>query len=118
MAEAGFWVAWGLPARGREKRALEALNESTQYLETLARNGRIERFDVAILRPQSPELGGFFLIQGTAQQIDSLRRDPDFQSWLNLVQLVADRVGVVDAWVNEGLAEAISLYEDALRRLG
>ena len=67
---------------------------------------------------KSRELGGFILIQGTQQQIDSLRRDDDFQRWLNQVQLVADRVGIVDAWVNQGLAEAISLYEDALRKAG
>ena len=75
--------------------------------------GQIERFDAAILQPQSTELGGFILIQGTQEQIDSLREDADFQTWVNQVQLVADRVGIVDAWVNDGLAEAIGLYEVA-----
>ena len=118
VAEAGFWVAWGIPTRGREAQALDLLKESTGYFERLAQEGQIDRFDIAILRPQSTELGGFILIQGTQQQIDSLRRDDDFQRWLNQVQLVADRVGIVDAWVNQGLAEAISLYEDALRKAG
>ena len=96
-----------------------SLKESrTGYLERLAQEGRIERFDVAILQPQSTELGGFVLIQGTRDQIDSLRRDADFQAWVNQVQLVADRVGIVDAWVNDGLAEAIGLYEVALRKAG
>src|ERR1700694_3675830 len=103
MAEAGLWVAWGVAARGREKHALEVFNESMQYLETLAQDGKIERFDVAILTPQSSELGGFALIQGSEQQIDSLRRDEDFRRWVNLVQLVADKFGVVDAWVDQGL---------------
>jgi hypothetical protein len=119
MADAGFWIAWGLPARGRETQALDLLKTSTtQYLEQLARDGRIERYDTAILKPQSMELGGFILIQGSQEQIDSLRRADDFQSWLSQIQLVADRVGVVDAWVNQGLGEAISLYEDALRKAG
>jgi hypothetical protein len=119
MADAGFWIAWGLPARGRETQALDLLKESTtHYLEQLAQDGRIERYDTAILKPQSTELGGFVLIQGTEEQIDSLRRADDFQTWLNQIQLVADRVGVVDAWVNQGLPDAISLYEDALRKAG
>jgi hypothetical protein len=119
MAQAGLWLAWGIPARGRETQALDLLKETTTgYLERLANEGQIERFDAAILKPQSTELGGFILIQGTQEQIDSLRRDADFLSWVNQVQLVADRVGIVDAWVNEGLTEAIGLYEVALRKAG
>jgi len=119
MAQAGLWLAWGIPARGRETQALELLKETTTgYLERLADAGQIERFDAAILKPQSTELGGFILIQGTQEQIDSLRRDADFLTWVNQVQLVADRVGIVDAWVNDGLTEAIGLYEVALRKAG
>lgn len=119
MAQAGLWLAWGIPARGRETQALDLLKETTTgYLERLANDGLIERFDAAILKPQSTELGGFILIQGTQEQIDSLRGDAEFLSWVNQVQLVADRVGIVDAWVNEGLTEAIGLYEVALRKAG
>lgn len=118
MAEAGFWVAWGIPARGRERQALDLLKHTTtDYLDGLVRDGRIERFDTAILKPQSTELGGFFLVQGTKQQIDSLRSDHEFGRWVAQVQLVADKVGIVDAWVNDGLSEAIALYEDALSKL-
>ena len=119
MAEAGVWIAWGIPARGRETQALDLLKETTTgYLDGLARDGRIERFDTAILKPQSTELGGFILIQGTQQQIDDLRHAVDFQTWATQVQLVADRVGIVDAWVDEGLSDAIGLYEAALRKAG
>jgi hypothetical protein len=119
MAQAGLWLAWGIPARGRETQALDLLKETTTgYLERLANDGLIERFDAAILKPQSTELGGFILIQGTQEQIDSLRRDADFLTWVTQVQLVADRVGIVDAWVNDGLTEAIGLYEVALRKAG
>jgi hypothetical protein len=118
VAEAGFWVAWGIPARGRERQALDLLKHTTtEYLGRLVQDGRIERFDTAILKPQSTELGGFILIQGTQLQIDSLRGDHDFGLWVTQVQLVADKVGIVDAWVNEGISEAIDLYEEALKRL-
>ncbi len=118
MAEAGFWIAWGIPTPGREPQALALLRESTGYLDRLAQDGKIERFDIAILKPQSTEMGGFVLIQGTTAQIDALRRDGDFQVWVNRVQLVTDRVGMVDAWVDEGLTEATDLYEQALREAG
>jgi len=118
MAEAGFWVAWGLPTQGRERNALDLLNESRGFLARLAQDRVIERFDIVILKPQTTELGGFFLIQGTQEQIDALRHDADFQVWVNRVQLVADRVGIVDAWVDEGIAEAADLYAEALRQAG
>jgi len=118
MAEAGFWVAWGLPTQGRERNALDLLNESRGFLERLAQDRVIERFDIVILKPQTTELGGFFLIQGTQEQIDALRHDADFQVWVNRVQLVADRVGIVCAWVDEGITEAADLYAEALRQAG
>jgi hypothetical protein len=117
MADAGFWVVWGLPSAGRERQALDLLKETSGYLEDLRTAERIERFDTAILRPQTAELGGFILIQGTREQLEALRADHDFQTWVTQVQLVADRVGIVDAWVNDGLSDAIDLYDEALRKL-
>jgi hypothetical protein len=118
VSEAGFWVAWGLPTRGRETNALATLRRSREFLQQLTDEQRIEWFDVVILRPQSVELGGFFLVQGSTEQIDTLRRTDDFAKWVNTVQLVADRVAVVDAWVDEGIDEAITRYEEALREAG
>ena len=118
MSEAGVWVAWGIPTRGRERQALDLLkNTVTGYLERLSREDRIERFDAALLKPQSTELGGFILIQGSHAQIDALRTDRDFQTWVTQVQLVADKVGMVDAWVGDGLSDAYALYEKALHKL-
>lgn len=117
MAEAGLWIAWGIPTRGREVQALDFFRESLEgYGAQLLRDEKIERYDVAILRPQNIELGGFVLVQGSKEQIDALRRDEDFQQFVNHVQLVADRVGMVDAWCNDGLEEAFGLYEKALQK--
>lgn len=118
MAEAGFWIAWGLPTQGRERQALDLLNETRDYLERLEQDRLIERSDIVILKPQTTELGGFILIQGTREQIDALRHNDDFQVWVNRVQLVADRVGIVDSWVGDGITEAVDLYDQALRKAG
>ncbi|WP_137148661.1 hypothetical protein [Mycolicibacterium sp. CR10] len=117
MAEAGLWVAWGVPTRGRERNALNLLIETEGYLSGLQDQGRIERFDRVVLKPQNIELGGFFLLQGSNEQIDALRRDHEFEVWLSRVQLVADQVGIVDAWLGDGIAEAVALYEKALETL-
>ena len=73
----------GGPVRGREKHALEVFNEVVQYWGGLQKEGRIERFDVAILTPNGGDLGGLLLVRGTAAQIDSVRRSEDYQRLIN-----------------------------------
>lgn len=117
MAETGLWIAWGIPTPGRERRALRLLRETPQILGGLRDAGRLERFDIAVLKPQSIELGGFVFVQGSHDQIAALHRDAEFQAWVNLVQMVADRVGIVDAWAGDGLVEAADIYEKAIEQL-
>ena len=118
MSEAGIWIAWGLPTQGRELQALAALRNARGYLTTLVDDGRIDAFDITILRPQTTELGGFVHIKGSREQIDSLRRAEDFERWATGIQLVAGRVAFVDSWVDRGIDHAIELYENALRDAG
>ena len=49
MAEAALFIGWGEATRGREKEALEIFNKSVQYWGRLQQEGKIERFDVALL---------------------------------------------------------------------
>ena len=117
MAEAGLFIGWGVPVRGREKRALDLFNGTMEYYGRLQQDGKIERFDVAVLSSHGSDLGGFALMQGTAQQIDSLRRDEEFQQWVTRAQLIVEQFGVVDALVDQGLGQAISRYQNELGQL-
>jgi len=58
MADAVMWIAWGPPVHGREERSLEVFGESVAYWGELQAEGRIERFDVALLNPYG-DLNGF-----------------------------------------------------------
>jgi hypothetical protein len=117
VAKVGFWIVWGVPARGRERYALEVIREATRELEGLQNEGRIEHFDMVVLMPQTIEFGGFCLISGSREQIDSLRNDDDFQRWVLRLQMVADKFGVMDAWVDQGIPVALRLYEEALNKV-
>ncbi len=88
-----------------------------QYYGRLQQDGKIERFDVAVLAPHGSDLAGFALMQGTEQQIDSLRRDEEFQQWVTRAQLIVEQFGVVDALVDQGLGQAISRYQNELGQL-
>ena len=117
MAEAALFIGWGEPARGREKQALEVFNEALQYWGRLQQEGKIERFDVAFLRPHGSDLGGFALLRGTAQQIDSVQREEEFERQIARVRLRVDSLGVVGAIVDEDLAKEMGYYQDEVGEL-
>src|ERR1700692_2570097 len=117
MAEAGLYSGWGAPTRGREKHALDVFNESMQYYGRLQQEGKLENVEVAILNTTGGDVGGFFLLRGTAQQVDSLRRDEEFQDLLNRVQLIADGLRITDAIVDEGIAQQISRFDKVIGQL-
>jgi hypothetical protein len=115
MAEAALFIGWGSMVDGREKRALELFNKSMHYLRSLQEEGRIDRFDVAVLPSNDIDLRGFILMRGTAEQIDSLGDDKEFQRLFSDVQVVVDRVTFIDAFVDEALARTMRQYQDVGR---
>jgi hypothetical protein len=117
MAEAALCTTWGDVRPGREKLALEVYNETLQYWARLQQDGRIERFDVAVLGPTGGDLGGFILVRGTAQQIDSLRRTDEYLELTQRVQMIADRFRITDAFVDEGLAQVMGQYQKVVDEL-
>lgn len=117
MAEAALCTTWGNTLPGREKRALEVYNEVLQYWGRLQKEGRIERFDVAVLGPTGGDLGGFILVRGTAQQIDSVRRTDEYLELIQHVQMIVDRFRITDAFVDEGLAQVMGQYQKVVAEL-
>jgi len=102
---------------GREKLALEVYNEVLQYWGRLQKEGQIERFDVAVLGPTGGDLGGFILVRGTAQQIDSVRRSEEYWELAQRTQVIADRFRIADAFVDEGLAQRLGQFQKVVAEL-
>jgi hypothetical protein len=116
--EAALLMVWGQPVRGREKQANNQLRESVRYLKRLQEERRIERFEWGGLAPQAEDLWGFVLLRGTTGQIDALRRTEEYARWVLRVSLVADRVRVFDATVDEdALARSMSFYDETIEGL-
>jgi hypothetical protein len=114
MADAGLFIGWGEVVRGREDRALEVFNETIEYYGQLQSDGRIESFDVALLEPHGGELQGFVLLRGSEEQIDTVHRDDDFQRLMTKASLIIDDLGLIPAYIGEGLGRAMSIYQEEL----
>src|SRR2546423_14843269 len=107
MADAGLFIGWGAPVRGREKKGLDVFNEAVQWYGQAQQDGRIESFEVALLEPHGGDLGGVILARGSQGQISTLPASEDFERITTRARLIGDGVGGPGAYVGEGLARAL-----------
>ena len=114
MADAGLFIGWGEVVRGREDRALDVFNETLEFYGHLQSDGRIDDFEVALLDPHGGELQGYVMLRGSEDQIDAVRRDEDFQRLMIKGSLVVDDLGLIPASIGEGLARAMTMYQEEL----
>lgn len=116
MADRVLFVGWGTPVRGAEERGIEVFNEALGILGRMQQEGRIEGFDVCLLEPNE-SLGGFILTRGSAEQIDALRADEDFQRNTIDAQLIVDDFRHIAGWTNEGVGQQMAMYQEALAKI-
>ena len=118
MADAGLFIGWGEVVRGREDRALDVFNETLELYGQMQSDGRIEGMDVTLLDAHGGELGGFFLVHGSAEQCAALQYDEEFRRAVIDASLIVDDVGVVPAATGEGVGPEMAMYGEAVGKLG
>jgi hypothetical protein len=114
LAQAGLFTGWGPPVRGREAKGLEVFNEVVSFYGKQQEGGAIEGFEVVFLAPHGGDLAGFILARGSEEQIAALRASDEFQRLNTRAGLIVERFGVVDAAVDEAIAEQVSVYQEAI----
>ena len=118
MAEAGLFVGWGAPVRGREIAGLGVFNEAIQWWGSQQGAGAIESFDVVILEPHGGDLAGFFLVRGSEDQIAAVRASDDYARLITRAGMIVERVGSVGAFLGDGLGAAVERYQAAASEFG
>lgn len=117
MADAGLFIGFGSPYPGRERQALKVFGELTDYLGGLQGRGAIEGFEPVLLQAHGGDLGGFILVKGSADQMGQVQASPEFQSRINRGLLVVSALGVVPAFINEGMQRVFADYSSHLDEL-
>jgi hypothetical protein len=118
MADRALFVGFGMPVRGREERAIAVFNEFAAMFGRMQADGRIEGMDVTLLDAHGGELGGFFLVQGSAEQCSALQNDEEFRRAVIDASLIVDDLGVVPATTGEGVGPEMAMYGEAVGKLG
>jgi hypothetical protein len=114
MADAGIFIGWGAPVRGREERGLEVFQEALALEAALQQEGAIESFEVVLLGPHGGGLAGFVLVRGSQEQIAAVRERDDVMRLNTRAALIVEEFGFIDAYLNEGVAKQIEIYREAI----
>ena len=114
MADRILFIGWGATIPGREERALEVFNGGIALYGRWQQEGRIEGFDVILLEPHGGGLAGYVELRGSADQLAALREDEEFQRLQVDAGLIVEELGVIGGVVNEGVAEQVAIYLEAI----
>jgi hypothetical protein len=114
MADAGLFIGFGDPARGRESQAVELFNEVIAYYGRLQEEGEIESFEPVFLEPHGGDLNGFILIRGDAERLSALRVSEEFTQFTIRAGLIANSFGVVGADLSERLQRQMEYYTEQI----
>ena len=117
MADRVLFIGWGQTVRGREERALEVFNETVGLYGRMQQDGRIEKFDVCLLEPHGGGLDGYAALYGSEQQINDVRGDAEFQRSMIDADLIVEELGLITGWVNEGIAQQITAFQEAVAKV-
>ena len=116
MADRVLFMSWGETVRGREERALEVFNEAIGILGRKQQEGQVESFDVVLLNPNG-ELGGYFEVHGSAEQLAALSEDEEFQRNTADASLIVDNLRHIPGITNEAIAEQMAMYQEAISKV-
>src|SRR6478735_7246796 len=118
MADRALFVGFGVPVRGREERAIAVFNDFVAMFGRMQSDGRIEGVDIALLDAHGGDLGGFFLVQGSADQCAALQNNEEFRRAVIDASLIVENFGVVPAVTGEGVGPEMAKYGEAVGKLG
>jgi hypothetical protein len=118
MPDRAVFIGFGQPVRGREERAVEVFNEFVGMCGRMQGDGRIEDMDVTLLDPHGGDLGGFFMLHGSAEQCSALQMDEEFRRACIDANLIVENFGVVPAATGAAVAGEMAMYSEALAKVG
>jgi hypothetical protein len=116
MADRVLFISWGQVVRGREERALEVFNETLGFYGRLQQEGRIESFGVVLFEP-STGIGGYIELRGSADQLNAVSDDDEFQGLIAHSTMIVEDVRIARGAANAEVARQIGIYQAAAAKV-
>ena len=103
MASAALVIGWGQVVRGRERQALQVLQEALQYYGRLQQQGEVESFEPVVLEAHGGDLAGFLIVRGERETLNRSRYSEEFLRLNARALQVVDNFGVIAGFIGEEL---------------
>ena len=116
MADRMMFISWGPPVRGREQRSLEVFNEAMGLFGSMQQSGRIESFDVVLMRPNG-HFNGYVQVHGSAEQLAAMRESDDFMRSVADALMIVEDFRLMDGVTNEGVAQQMAIWQEAIAKV-
>jgi hypothetical protein len=116
MSDRVLLITWGENIAGREAHALEVFNEAIGMYGRFQQEGRIERFEVALLAPEG-DFDGYNAVYGTLEQITEMRESDEFQHNMIAATLVVKHLRMADGYVGEAVAKQAAMYQEEVEKV-
>jgi hypothetical protein len=116
MADRVLFISWGANVAGREERGVEVFNEAVGLYGRMQQEGRIESFDVALLRPNEG-IDGYMELHGSAEQLAAVRDDDEFTRTMINASLIVHNLSMIDGFTNAGIAHQMEMYQEAVSKV-
>ena len=117
MADRMLFIGWGNPVRGRETAAVESFNDIVGLFGRMQQEGRIEKLDVVFLDPHGGDLGGYFMLHCSAEQLHSIQEDDEFRDEMTRADLIVDRLGMFDGFMGDAISREMERYQAAIAKV-
>ena len=117
MADAGLFLRWGPPIRGRERKGFEFFAETLEYYRGLQENRRIESFETVLLDAHGGDMRGFVLLRGERRELAALRVEDEFVRTVLRAGLILEGVGVISAHLSDGIGRYLGLFQSQVEEL-
>ena len=117
MADAGLFIGFGLPVRGRERQAVTVFTEALEYNARLQQQGEIESFETVFLEAHGGDLNGFTLLRGDPDKLSRIRTSDEFQRLTVRANLITEGFGVIGAILGEQVATQLGVFNEQVEDL-
>ena len=114
MTDAGLFVGFGHPVRGRESEAVQLFEEAISYYARLQEEHVIEGFESVFLEAHGGDLDGFILLRGDSEKLAALRVSDEFTRLSMRAALCIESFGVVGASLGERLRRQMAYYTEQI----
>ena len=117
MAEAGLFIGFGLPVRGRERQAVTVFTEALEYYARLQQQGEIESFETVFLESHGGDLNGYTLLRGDRDKLSRVRASNEWLRLTTRADLIVDGFGVTGAILGERVGTLMGVFNEQVEDL-